>query len=152
MQEITLGLIEFLEVCMSPLLKSVKVPWGGIPSLQQTSYNTQLGVICRLAEDVLNPSVQVTGEDINHYLSQYGSLKDTSPYWFPLRYWTIAYRSSEAASQRIPYVLKSQPFKSVSFQFRYKMWHHVKGLAEICVDDICSSSLVHWCSSSIVKD
>lgn len=76
MQDIMLGLIEFHEVCMSPLLKYVKVPWGGIPSLQQTSCNTQLGVICRLAEDVLNP----TGEDMKYYWSQYGLLKDTTPY------------------------------------------------------------------------
>lgn len=91
MQEIMLGLTEFHEVCMSPLLKSVKVPWGGIPSLEQTSCNPQLGVIYRLADNVLNPTVHVTGADTKYYWSQYGPLRDTIPYWFPLRYWIIYY-------------------------------------------------------------
>lgn len=52
-----------------------------------------------------------------------------------------------------PSQLNSLPIKSICLQFREKevVGHHVKGLAEILVDDICSLSLFHWSSHSIVE-
>ncbi|KAK4806804.1 hypothetical protein QYF61_005600 [Mycteria americana] len=55
-QDLALGLVELHEVHMGPLLKPVK----GINCI------TQLGVICKLAEDALNPTVYVIDEDIKY--------------------------------------------------------------------------------------
>ncbi|KAK4810921.1 hypothetical protein QYF61_013329 [Mycteria americana] len=63
-QALALGLVELHEVHMGPLLKPVQVPLDGIPSLQQINCTTQLGVIRKLAEGALNPTVYVTDEDI----------------------------------------------------------------------------------------
>ncbi|KAK4810951.1 hypothetical protein QYF61_013359 [Mycteria americana] len=53
-QALALGLVELHEGHMGPLLKPVQVPLDGIPSLQQINCTTQLGVIHKLAEGVLN--------------------------------------------------------------------------------------------------
>ena len=52
-QDLTFGLIELHGVCIGPSLKLVKVPLGGIPSLQLVDCTTQLRIICRLAEGAL---------------------------------------------------------------------------------------------------
>ena len=57
MQDLALGLVELREVPMGPLLKPVKGPLDGIPSLKSTNCTSQLGVICKLAEGALNPTV-----------------------------------------------------------------------------------------------
>ncbi|KAK4826741.1 hypothetical protein QYF61_010994 [Mycteria americana] len=54
-QDLALGLVEFQEVHMGPLLKSVTVPLYGIPSLQHINCTTQLGVICKFAKGALDP-------------------------------------------------------------------------------------------------
>ncbi|KAK4831319.1 hypothetical protein QYF61_016808 [Mycteria americana] len=59
-QVLALGLVELPEVCTGPPLKPVKVPLDGIPSLQCVDCTTQLGVIGKLAEGALNPTVHVT--------------------------------------------------------------------------------------------
>ncbi|KAK4807078.1 hypothetical protein QYF61_018419 [Mycteria americana] len=63
-QDLALGLVEPHESHMGPLLEIVQVPLDDIPSLSQISCTTQLGVICKLAEGALNPTVYVTDEDI----------------------------------------------------------------------------------------
>ncbi|KAK4823584.1 hypothetical protein QYF61_003770, partial [Mycteria americana] len=55
-QDLALGL-ELHEVHVGQLLKPVKVPLDGIPSLKQINYTTRLGVTCKLAEGALNPTV-----------------------------------------------------------------------------------------------
>jgi len=63
-QDLALSLVELHEVHMASLLKLVQVPLDGIPSLRLVSCTTQLGVICKYAEDALNPTVYVTDEVI----------------------------------------------------------------------------------------
>ncbi|KAK4810873.1 hypothetical protein QYF61_013281 [Mycteria americana] len=65
-QALALGLVELHEVHMGPLLKPVQVPLDGIPSLQRINCTTQLGVISKLAEGALNPTVYVIDEDIKY--------------------------------------------------------------------------------------
>ncbi|KAK4829273.1 hypothetical protein QYF61_002665 [Mycteria americana] len=62
-QDLALGLIELHEVGMGPLLKPVKVPLDGIPSLKCINCTTHLGVICKPAESALNPTVYVVDEE-----------------------------------------------------------------------------------------
>lgn len=56
MQDLALGLVELHEVGMGPPLQHAQVPLDGISSLYHVSCDTQLGVICKLADSALNPS------------------------------------------------------------------------------------------------
>jgi len=56
-QDLALGLVETHEVHMDPLLQLVQVPLEGILSFWCVNCTTQLGVICKLAEGVLDPAV-----------------------------------------------------------------------------------------------
>ncbi|KAK4824277.1 hypothetical protein QYF61_012837 [Mycteria americana] len=77
-QDLVLGLVEPHEVHIVPLLQLVQVLLDGILSLRHVNRTTQLGVICKLAEGALNPTVCVIDEDIKQYWSQYGPLRDTT--------------------------------------------------------------------------
>ncbi len=63
MQDLALGLVEFHEVGMGPPLKPAQV-LDSILSLQCANCTIQLGVICKLAEGALDPSVHVTYKDV----------------------------------------------------------------------------------------
>ncbi|KAK4822567.1 LOW QUALITY PROTEIN: hypothetical protein QYF61_016136 [Mycteria americana] len=58
-QDLALGLIEPHEVHTGPLLQLVQVPLNGIPSLRHVNHTTQLGVICKFAEGVLDPTMSL---------------------------------------------------------------------------------------------
>ncbi|KAK4810201.1 hypothetical protein QYF61_011795 [Mycteria americana] len=83
LQDLALGLVEPHEVHTGPLLKIVQVPLDGIPSLRRVNHTTQVGVVCRLAEGALDPSVYVIDEDIKQYWSQYGPLRDIACHQSP---------------------------------------------------------------------
>jgi len=72
-QGLALCLVESHEVCKGPFLQPVKVSLDGIPSLQHTSYTAELGVIHRLAEDALSPTICVINEDNDEGMKQYQS-------------------------------------------------------------------------------
>jgi len=73
-----LGLVELHDVHRSPVLKTYKVPLNGIPSFRCNSCTTQLGVIHKLDEGALSPTVRVTNKVIEQYQSRYGPLRDTT--------------------------------------------------------------------------
>ena len=77
-QDLALGLVELHEVPMGPHIKPVKVLLDGMSSPQHVDRNTQLGVICKLAEGALSHTVCVVDEDIEQYWSPYGPLRDTT--------------------------------------------------------------------------
>ncbi|KAK4824889.1 hypothetical protein QYF61_021129 [Mycteria americana] len=77
-QDLALGLVELHEVHRGPLLKLVKVPLDGIPSLKGISCTTRLGVICKLAEGALNPTAYAINKDTERYQSQHGPLRGTT--------------------------------------------------------------------------
>ena len=64
MQDLALGPAELHEVHISPLLKLAKVPLDGTPSLQHVDPTTQLGVVGKLAEGALNPTVYAADKDV----------------------------------------------------------------------------------------
>ncbi|GAB0209612.1 hypothetical protein GRJ2_003426900 [Grus japonensis] len=82
-KDLALGLVELHKVRTGRLLKPIKVPLDGIPSLKRINRTTQLGVICKFAEGALSPTIYVIDEDIEQYWSQYRPLRDTTRYWFP---------------------------------------------------------------------
>lgn len=70
-QDLVLGFIELPEVLLNPLLKSIQVPLDGFLSAWRAHCTPQLGVISKHVEGALNPTVNVTDEDIKEYWSQH---------------------------------------------------------------------------------
>jgi len=56
---LALGLAEPHKVHTGQLLKLVQVPLDGIPSLKCVNCTTQLGVVDKLAEGALNPTMSL---------------------------------------------------------------------------------------------
>ncbi|PKU40563.1 testosterone 17-beta-dehydrogenase 3-like [Limosa lapponica baueri] len=123
------GLVEPHEVHTGPLLKPVQIPLDGILSLRHVNCTTQIGVICKLAEGALDPTVYVIDEDIEQYWSQYRPLRDTTCHQPPSGHRAIDHYPLDATIQMIPHPLKSSPIKSISLQFREKdmVGVHIKG-------------------------
>lgn len=63
-----LALVESHLVCISWLLKPVQVPLNCILSFYHVNCTTQFGVICKCAEDILNPTVCVADNAQSHCL------------------------------------------------------------------------------------
>ncbi|KAK4821719.1 LOW QUALITY PROTEIN: hypothetical protein QYF61_000262 [Mycteria americana] len=80
-QDLALGLVDLHEVCMGPPLL---VPLDGMPSLQHVDRTTQLGVIGKLDEGALNPTVHVANKGVKQHQSQYRPLRSTTHHWSPL--------------------------------------------------------------------
>ncbi|PKU44258.1 hypothetical protein llap_5451 [Limosa lapponica baueri] len=83
-QNLALGLIELHEVYAGPLLKPVKVPLDGIPSLQYVNRSTQLGVIGKLAEGALSSTIHVANKDVKWFCSQYRPPRNAACHCLPL--------------------------------------------------------------------
>ena len=66
-QDLALDLVELHEVCTGPCLQLFQFLLDGIVSFQRVDCTTQLGVIGKLAEGALNPTVHVTDKDIRQY-------------------------------------------------------------------------------------
>ena len=56
---LAVGPVELHEVYVGPLLELVQVPLDGIPSLKCVNCTTQLGVVDKLAEGALNPTMSL---------------------------------------------------------------------------------------------
>ncbi|GAB0197909.1 cAMP-dependent protein kinase inhibitor alpha [Grus japonensis] len=69
--DLALGHVELHAVRTGPPLQPVKVPLDGIPSLQRVDHTTQLGVVGKLAEGALNPTVHDADKDVKQCRSQY---------------------------------------------------------------------------------
>ena len=82
-QNIALSLVELHEVRMGSPLKPVRVALDSIPSLQCVNCTTKLGVIRKLTEGALNPTVHVPDKDVKQYSSQYGPLRNATRHWSP---------------------------------------------------------------------
>lgn len=76
MEDLALGFLESQEVHLSPLLEPVWVSLNVVLSLACVDCSTELGVIHKLAEDTLNPTVSVTDEGIKQQQPQYRPLRD----------------------------------------------------------------------------
>ncbi|KAJ7407487.1 Glutamyl aminopeptidase [Willisornis vidua] len=75
---LALVLIELDEVYPRPPLKLVKVLLDGILSLQHVDCTTELGVVSKLSEGALNPTVHVADKDVKWHWSPYQPLKNLS--------------------------------------------------------------------------
>jgi len=66
-QQLALGLVEPHLVHVGPLLEPVKLPLDGISPFYCASCTTQLDVICKLAENVLDLLIWVIDKDVKEY-------------------------------------------------------------------------------------
>ncbi|KAK4831140.1 hypothetical protein QYF61_015443 [Mycteria americana] len=119
-QDFAFGLVELHEVRTGPALKPVKVPLDGIPSLQHVDCTTQIGVISRLTEGALNPTVHVADKDVKHCRSQYRPLRNATPHWSPLGYRATGCNTLSVTIQPIPYPPSGPSLKSMPLQCRDK--------------------------------
>ena len=69
-QDLAFGFVESHEAYLGPPLKPVWISLDGILSLRHVDNTTQLGVIHKLAEGALNPTVHSTDEDIKEHQTQ----------------------------------------------------------------------------------
>ncbi|KAK4824541.1 hypothetical protein QYF61_016145 [Mycteria americana] len=95
-QDLSLGLVELRKVHMGPPLKPAKVPLDGIPSLQRVDCTTQLGVVHKLAEGALNPTVHVTNKDVKQCRSQ---LDTWNQLVYCVQFWAPQYRKDVDLSE-----------------------------------------------------
>jgi len=102
-QDLALGLVELHVVHAGPPLQPVKVPLNGISSLQCVSRTTQLGVVGRLAEGALSPSVHVTDKDVKQHWPQYQPLRHTTRHWSPPGHRAIDCNFLSASIEPVPY-------------------------------------------------
>ena len=56
---LALGVVEAHELHVNPVLKLVQVPWDGISSLSHVNCTIQLGVIRKLDEGALDPTMSL---------------------------------------------------------------------------------------------
>ena len=144
-QDLALGLVELHAVHTRPPVQPVKVPLNGIPSLQHINHTTQLGVVGRLAEGSLIPTVHVADKDIEQHRPQYRPLRHTTHHWSPPGHRAVDCNSLCASIEPVPYPMSGPSVKSMSFQFRDKdiMWDSVECLAQVQVDDVSCPPFVY---------
>ncbi|KAK4828525.1 hypothetical protein QYF61_026947 [Mycteria americana] len=136
-QDLALGPVELM-----------RFTWAHFLSLSRPLHancTIQLGVVSKLVEGALDPTVYVIDEDIKQYWSQYGPLRDTTCHQYPSEHGAVDHYPLDATIQSIPHPLNSPSIRFISLQFREKdvVGDLVKGLTEVHIDDIHSSSLVH---------
>jgi len=73
-QDPAFGLVEPHTVGLSPLIQPVQIPLLSLPTLEQINTPTLLGIVCKLAEGVQDPYVQIINKDVKQNRPQYQSL------------------------------------------------------------------------------
>ncbi|KAK4808270.1 hypothetical protein QYF61_020751 [Mycteria americana] len=138
MQDLALGLVDPHEVHMGPLLQLAQVPLDGIPSLRYVNRTTQLGVVSKLAEGALDPTVHVVDEDTKQYWSQTPLIPDLHPDIEPL---TTTLWSPRPSSQFLRHRIVHPSNPSLQCREKDVVGDHVKGLTEVQIDDILALPL-----------
>jgi len=70
-QDPALSLVGSRTIGLGPLIQPVQIPLQSLPPLKQTNTPAQLGVICKLTEDALDPFIQIIDKDIKRNWPQY---------------------------------------------------------------------------------
>lgn len=63
-QDLALGVVGLNDIYAGPLPKPVKVPLDGILSFQHTEHTTELGIVSKLAESALSPTVRIADKSV----------------------------------------------------------------------------------------
>ncbi|KAK4826384.1 hypothetical protein QYF61_008055 [Mycteria americana] len=70
-QDPALGLVEPHTTGLSPSTQPVQIPLQSLPTLNQINSPAQLGVVCKLTEEALDPFIQIIDKDIKQNWLQY---------------------------------------------------------------------------------
>ncbi|KAK4815816.1 LOW QUALITY PROTEIN: hypothetical protein QYF61_007425 [Mycteria americana] len=116
-QDLALGLAEPHTIDLGPWIQPVQVPLQSLPTLKQINTPTPLGVICKLTESALDPSVQIIDKDIKENWPQHRALGNTTCDWPPTGVNSIHHHSLGLAIQPVLYPEKSTPVQAMSSQF-----------------------------------
>ncbi|KAK4826724.1 hypothetical protein QYF61_010977 [Mycteria americana] len=132
-QDLALSLVEPHTIGLGPSIQPVQVPLQSLPPLKQINTPTQLGVICKLTEDALNPFIQIIDKDIKQDWPQHRALGNTACDWPPTGVNSIHHHSLGPATQPVLYPAKSTPIQAMSSQFLQEnaVGNHVKGFTEV---------------------
>ncbi|KAK4831896.1 hypothetical protein QYF61_020043 [Mycteria americana] len=104
-----------------------------LPPLKQINTPTQLGVICKFTEGILNPLIQIIDKDIKQDWPQHRALGNTACDWPPTGFNSIHHHSLGPAIQPVLYPAKSAPVQAMSSQFLQEnaVGNRVKGFMEV---------------------
>ncbi|KAK4825928.1 hypothetical protein QYF61_003423 [Mycteria americana] len=122
-QDLALGLVKPHTIDLGPSIQPV----------QQINTPTQLGVICKLTEGVLDPFVQIIDKDIKQNWPQHRALGNTTCDRLPTGVNSIHHHSLGPAIQPVLYPAKSTPIQAMSSQFLQEnaVGNRVKGFTEV---------------------
>ncbi|KAK4820046.1 hypothetical protein QYF61_017892 [Mycteria americana] len=132
-QDLALGLVEPHTVDLGPLIQPVQVPLQSLPTLKQINTPTQLGVVCKLTENTLDPFVHIIDKDIKQNWPQDRALGNTACDRPPTGVNSIHHHSLGPAVQPVLYPAKSTPVQAMSSQFLQEnaVGDRVKGFTEV---------------------
>ncbi|KAK4832009.1 hypothetical protein QYF61_020447 [Mycteria americana] len=108
-QDLALGLVKPHTIDLGPSIQPVQVPLQSLPTLKQINTPTQLGVICKLTESVLDPLIQIIDKDVKQNWPQHRALGNTSCDRLPTGVNSIHHHSLGSAIQPVLYPAKSTP-------------------------------------------
>ncbi|KAK4832004.1 hypothetical protein QYF61_020442 [Mycteria americana] len=115
-QDLALGLVKPLTIGLGPSIQPVWVPLQSLPTFKQINTPTQLGVICKLTESVLDPLIQIIDKDIKQNWPQHRALGNTACDRLPTGVNSIHHHSLGPAIQPVLYPAKSTPVQAMSCQ------------------------------------
>jgi len=146
-----LALLNFIRLAQAHI--SSLVCLEGIPSFQRVNHTTEPGVVGKLAEGALSPTVHVADKGVRQHQSQYQSLRKVTRHWSLLEHQAIDRNILGATIQPVPYPLRGPSVESMSLHFRDKdvVWDSVKCFAQVQVDDISFSALTHQHSNPVIE-
>lgn len=77
-------------------------------------YRAQLGVLCKLPEDLLNPLLLIIDKGMKHNWPQYWSLGNLTSSWLPVGCNIIHHHSLNLAIQAVFYAVNSEPIQAMN--------------------------------------
>ncbi|KAK4809957.1 hypothetical protein QYF61_002914 [Mycteria americana] len=120
-QDLALSLVEYHTIGVGSLIQPVQVPLQSLPTLKQVNTPTQLGVTCKLTED------------IKQNWPQHRALGNTACDWPPTGFKSIHHNSLGSAIQPVLYLAKSTPIQAMTRHFLQEnvVGNGVKGFTEV---------------------
>ncbi|KAJ7403659.1 hypothetical protein WISP_149712 [Willisornis vidua] len=152
-QDLALGRVKLHPIGISPCLQPIQVPLQSSPAFQQVDTPSQFGVICKFANDGLNPLIQIFDKDVKQNWAQHRSLGNTTGDRPPAGCSPVHQHSLGLAIQPALNPADSAPVQVTGCQLfqQYAVGDSVKGFAEVQIDHIHSLPLIHLVGHLIVK-
>ena len=133
MQDLAFDLVELHPVGLRPSIQPVRVPLWGLPTLRHYSTSSELGIVCKLTEHVLDPFIQIINTDVKRAGPQYLLLGITTPDRLPAGFNFIHHHSLGLAIQPVFYLAKRILVQAQGCQLLQEntVGYSVKGFAKV---------------------